>query len=249
MEDVVRDAPFSIKYEAFEPDEQLETYIQFLLYKVIDYCSYDSFVHLHLVKMTERYFVDLSVKYIYEDFHGLGEDANVEVALEAAEKSICTQIKKWKSSRFSDQRSSSVKKIKVLVVDDDPISTKLIESCLHEQGCEVSRVSSGDEAVFSLKARHFNFVVMDWNMYPLSGRQTIKILDSAININKGIQRDKIPILTYSINNQENVKFPRAENLYQFAHLSKKSSINRTFEITKKLIQLFNASGDDTQPRV
>ncbi len=232
------DSPFSVKYEGFKPDDQLDAYIKFWLYKILEYCPYDSFIHVKVLALTNRYLVDLNVKYIHEQFHGLGEEITIEMALEAAEKSIYQQVKSWRENRFGDEVKVS-HKINVLVVDDDPLSTKLIEACLSEQGCKVSQASSGNEAIFKLNTQDYNLVVMDWNMRPLSGRQTLKIMDSKVNVNKGASRSKIPVLTYSVYNQDKISFPRTENLYQFAHLSKTSSFKNTYSMTKKLIEQLN----------
>jgi CheY-like chemotaxis protein len=114
-----------------------------------------------------------------------------------------------------------------------------MEACLQEHGCEVHQVSSGDEAIFSFKNGEYRFVIMDWNMQPLNGRQTLKIMDSNVHVNKSAMREKIPVLTYSVNNEDQISFPRTENLYQMAHLTKTSTLNKTFETTKKIINQIN----------
>lgn len=237
------EVPYTVKFIGFYPDPQLSSYVRFLMFKVMDYCPYDSAIDLQVLALSNLFLVNIDVKYVHEKFQGSGEFATVEVALELAEKALYGQIQVWRELRFNDQRMDQRKqpaqKISVLLVDDDPISTKLIETCLNKQGCEVYQVNSGDEAVFTIKNHAFSFVVMDWNMRPLNGRQTLKILDSTVNVNKGIHRPKIPVLTYSVNEQDEINFPRTENLYQFAHLSKTSSLQSTFDATKKLVDQFN----------
>lgn len=231
------DNGFSIKYEGLTPDEKLENYLKFWLYEIQEYCPYDSYIEVRIIALTKLFLVELDVRYTYERFYGLGEDTTLESTLEAAEKSLYEQIKKWREIRFKSVSFND--SIDVLVVDDDPLSTKLIEACLSEQGCDVVTVASGEEALFSLKNKSYSFVVMDWNMRPLNGRKTLKLIDSNLNINKQPQRKKIPVLTYSSYSEDKISFPRTENLYQFAYLSKTSSFKRTFETTKKLVEHFN----------
>ena len=242
------DTPFSIKYIGFTPDPQLDSYAKFLMYNVIDYCPYDSLVSLQILALSNLFLVNINVKYVHAQFQGLGEESSVEAALGSAEKSLLAEIKIWRSSRFNPRNTRNerpLQKISVLVVDDDPLSTKLIEACLNKQGCEVYKVNSGDEALFTIQSQDFNFVVMDWHMRPLNGRQTLKALDSSIHVNQGIHRNKIPVLTYSVSEEDDIHFPRTDNLYQFAHLSKTSSIKRTYEITKRLVDQFNSTSAES----
>lgn len=237
---VMYDSIYSVKYEGLESDEQLENYVKFAMYNIIDYCPYDSFVKVRILALSQRFLVELNVKSSQERFCGLGEEDTVEDALDAAEQSLYVQVKQWRKTRFNES-STSNKKLSVLVVDDDPLSTKLMETCLIQQGCDVFTATSGGEAIFSLKSRKFNFLIMDWNMRPLNGRQTLKIMDSNININKSASRAKIPVITYTSNNQDQISFPRTENLYQFAYLSKSSTYKKTLETTRTLIGHYNNS--------
>ena len=234
------DEQFVIKYEGLESDDQLKNYVKFWMYSILDYCPYDSFVNVHILALSNRILVEINVKSVHNKFCALGEEDTVEGALETAEQSLYAQIKQWRKTRFSEQPQIK-SKMNVLVVDDDPMSTRLIETCLSKQGCEVFTASSGGEAIFKLKSRKFNFVVMDWNMRPLNGRQTLKLMDSNININKGPDRKKIPVITYSSYRPDQIHFPRIENLYQFAYLSKTSTYKTTFETTKQLIEQNSAS--------
>ena len=229
------EAPFSISYDGFKPDDSLDNYIRCWLYNVLEYCPYDSNLSLRVVSLTRRFLAEINVRYTHEQFNGLGEEISVEDALISAESALYTQIKKWRASRFQPAVNSN-ERLKVLVVDDDPVSTKMIEACFHDQGCDISKATSGAEAVFTLKSKNFNFVVMDWNMIPLNGRQTLKIMDSCINVNKGLDRHKIPVVTYSSNSREAIDFPRTENLYQYAYLSKTSSLKRTVTLIKRLVE-------------
>lgn len=232
------DEPFVITYDGVIPDDQLKNYIKFWMYSILDYCPYDSYIKVHVLALTNRFLIELEVKSVHEHFFSFGEEDSIEAALETAEQSLYAQIKHWRKVRFADHTKPQ-QKLSVLVVDDDPISTKLIEACLQEQGCDVFKASSGEEAIFTFKSRKFNFVVMDWNMRPLSGRQTLKLLDSNININKCAQRTKLPVITYTSNRPDQVSFPRTENLYQYAYLSKTSTFKTTFETTKKLVDQYN----------
>jgi CheY-like chemotaxis protein len=64
----------------------------------------------------------------------------------------------------------------VLVVEDDLVSSALIESYLAEAGYEVAIVADGGMALVELGRRHFDLLVLDINIPTLSGLKVFEIM-------------------------------------------------------------------------
>jgi len=64
----------------------------------------------------------------------------------------------------------------VLVVEDDLVSSALLEGYLGEAGFEVVTVADGAEALMQLGKRHFDLLVLDINIPTLSGLKVFEIM-------------------------------------------------------------------------
>src|SRR5919205_2704978 len=67
-----------------------------------------------------------------------------------------------------------MKKISVLVVDDDPLLRKLVTEQLSRSGFDASAAASGEEALASLQATDYDVVLMDIRMNGISGLDTLR---------------------------------------------------------------------------
>ncbi|MCA1815081.1 MAG: sigma-54 dependent transcriptional regulator [Acidobacteria bacterium] len=67
-----------------------------------------------------------------------------------------------------------MKKIGVLVVDDDPLLRKLVTEQLSRSGFDASSAASGEEALASLQATDYDVVLMDIRMNGMSGLDTLR---------------------------------------------------------------------------
>ncbi len=70
-----------------------------------------------------------------------------------------------KPSSSHDQRE----RLRVLVVDDDPIHQKVTPAIVRSLGHDVALVKSGEEAVHAVERRHFDVVLMDLHMPGMDG--------------------------------------------------------------------------------
>ena len=59
--------------------------------------------------------------------------------------------------------------IKALVIEDDPLFTKLVTSMLQTRGCAVLGAASAEEGIEALKAHQFDVVITDLNMEGMGG--------------------------------------------------------------------------------
>ena len=77
---------------------------------------------------------------------------------------------------------------KVLVVDDDPDLQTVVSTMLETAGFSAASVSSAEEAFDSLRARHADVVVLDWNLPGMSG------VDFCKRLRREPRLSRLPIL-------------------------------------------------------
>ncbi len=56
--------------------------------------------------------------------------------------------------------------IKILIVDDDPITLLLLNKILSKMGYHVDQASNGKKALQMLTESHYNIFISDWIMLP-----------------------------------------------------------------------------------
>jgi DNA-binding NtrC family response regulator len=67
-----------------------------------------------------------------------------------------------------------MKKISVLVVDDDPLLRKLVTDQLSRSGFDAASAASGEEALASVQASDYDVVLLDIRMNGMSGLDTLR---------------------------------------------------------------------------
>jgi putative two-component system response regulator len=82
----------------------------------------------------------------------------------------------------------TTKKRDILIVDDDPISLKLLEKCFEADGYRVQKADNGLDAWEKIIEQNFNLVIADWEMPFMNG----------IELCKNIRRGNSPGYTYVI---------------------------------------------------
>ena len=65
---------------------------------------------------------------------------------------------------------------RVLVVDDDPLSRRILEQVLVSSGCEVESAADGQEALAKVRQHRPDVVVTDWQMPVMDGLTLCRIL-------------------------------------------------------------------------
>ncbi|TFH03037.1 MAG: response regulator [Calditrichales bacterium] len=70
--------------------------------------------------------------------------------------------------------TETVRKLKILVVDDDPSMIKLISFYLSTQNCDITSVTRGAEALNILKTQGFDIIFIDVFMPEMDGYTLLK---------------------------------------------------------------------------
>ncbi len=66
----------------------------------------------------------------------------------------------------------SIRKIHVLLVEDDEISAQAARTMLERLGCSVDAASNGAEAIELFRQNIYDLVLMDWQMPQMDGLET-----------------------------------------------------------------------------
>ena len=117
---------------------------------------------------------------------------------------------------------------KILVVDDEPIIVKMLESGLKADGYEVFTAHSGDEGLEKCKLEKPDAVILDIMMPDMDGSVVAAHMQEDPNMNK------IPIvfLTAVVKPQE---IPKGRKIGGHYFLSKTFKITELLEILKKIL--------------
>jgi CheY-like chemotaxis protein len=76
-----------------------------------------------------------------------------------------------KAAKRPEQKVAVVKSAEVLLVDDDPEVSEVLQRMLQQMGHRVTGVNSGEAAVNAFEAGHYDLVVTDLGMPDMSGRE------------------------------------------------------------------------------
>ncbi len=78
------------------------------------------------------------------------------------------------SSHETPQNADTAKALRVLAVDDDGISLRVLSGCLKHFGYDVTGVTGGQEALSVLDTSSFDLIVSDLNMPDMNGIQLLE---------------------------------------------------------------------------
>jgi CheY-like chemotaxis protein len=209
----------TVNYERFIPNEEEVREIEMGLERMLEGCPYDSSADCWVRDIGDRYSVEIQVKHRLGQFRAIGEESTLSLAIESATNSAYQSLEYWRRDRFHEANGGSPK-IHVLLVDDDPISVKILEACLRQQGCRTTVASTYEQAVADVVATNYDLIVMDWNMPNHDGRETLIAMDKTIlKMHKNLSA-KIPVITYSMYEKSKIQFPKTSYLRQLGHLRK-----------------------------
>lgn len=224
-------AQITVEYSEFLPTQFLSDRINQELADLSFFCPDQARINTSFNWINDACRVEVTVTHNLRAFHAESTKVNPVEALSEAVHHLKNEIREWRKERYGDdaayKRDLKIGKkammsdpnsnLKVLLVDDDPISVKLIETCFRQQGCETMITTSGADAVRSLEKMDCDLLVLDWLMPDISGQDVIR--KSAKNL-AGRDHVKIPVLTYSVYGNQEIEFPQTEHFTRLGHIKK-----------------------------
>ncbi|WP_413287610.1 response regulator [Bdellovibrio sp. HCB337] len=223
-----------ILFEGMAPNPKIEFMIRTKLAKVVDMCPDNSFIQARVKDLGSRFAVEILVRHVMGQFLAYCEERTLGESVNLSASQMYDQIKAWRETRNLSGIEPGAP-FKVLIVDDDPISVKLIESCLTQRGCETHVVENGQDAVDEIFEHAYDLIILDWNMPSMNGLQTIKMLDETADLSAtGVQNKKVPVLIYSASPRSQIVFPKSKTFRKIGYLQKTS----TYDSIRKTTDLF-----------
>ncbi|MEN0059243.1 MAG: response regulator [Bdellovibrio sp.] len=121
---------------------------------------------------------------------------------------------------------------RVLVIDDSLDSVKLMSHILDHYKCDVTMAFDGQDAIPLLANRHFDLVILDWQMPQMGGRDTLLLMDHLLSEKKANKtRRAIPVVIYTGHSEEELELPLVKNFNYTGFINKNqafSSMMRSF---------------------
>ena len=116
---------------------------------------------------------------------------------------IQVKVKEWKHEHYSKSKD-----YKVLIVDDQEISREILQDILENFGYETLQATNGVEAIDMIQQADennapFDFVLMDWYMPKLNGKEAIKAIHQLV-YEKKIKKEIPSILMISAHSQDEI---------------------------------------------
>ncbi|AHI06103.1 putative PilL protein [Bdellovibrio bacteriovorus W] len=114
---------------------------------------------------------------------------------------------------------------RVLVIDDNLDSVKLMSHILDHYKCDVTMAFDGQDAIPLLINRQFDLVILDWQMPQMGGRDTLLLMDRLLN-EKGVKvRKPIPVVIYTGHSEEELDLPLIKHFAYTGFINKKQSFS------------------------
>ncbi|MNK07822.1 Autoinducer 2 sensor kinase/phosphatase LuxQ [compost metagenome] len=128
---------------------------------------------------------------------------------------------------------------RVLVIDDSLDSVKLMNHILDHYKCDVTMAFDGQDSIPLLVNKHFDLIVLDWQMPQLGGRDTLMLMDRLLSERK-VQRMRkpTPVVIYTGHSEEELDLPMVKNFTYMGFINKQqpfSSMMRSFNFILRSI--------------
>lgn len=128
---------------------------------------------------------------------------------------------------------------RVLVIDDSLDSVKLMSHILDHYKCDVTMAFDGQDAIPLLVNRHFDLVILDWQMPQMGGRDTLLLMDRLLSERKIAKvRRPIPVVIYTGHSEEELDLPLVKHFTYTGFINKRqafSSMMRSFNFILRSI--------------
>lgn len=104
-------------------------------------------------------------------------------------------------------------KLKVLVIEDDPTASMILEKSLQSLGCQVDIINNPRKAINQITHKEYDLVILDWCLPYMSGLEFLKRADAKLTTkNLGNFAPKaIPLVICSSKNQNEINLPLVSN--------------------------------------
>ena len=117
--------------------------------------------------------------------------------------------------------------VKMLIVEDERDTCKLISDILEEEGFLLDRAHEGESAIKKIKRKKYDFMILDYKLPGISG---LEVLEEANKI-----RPKLRVIMISAYGNEDIK-AKAKELGAVNFLDKPYDVKKLVRVVKKNIK-------------
>jgi CheY-like chemotaxis protein len=251
IEDVTRKDPImnpEIKLAGFEPTEDFKKSIQKDIGRLLDLCPSDSVIDTYIKHTkTGRFEMVLTINYLGGNIMARSNGNTLSETTQSGLDQAYDQLKFWRDGRLFEDVSqwntstqSAIRPVpKILIVDDERTSTRLLEQCLINQGCETTVATSGQEAVEKILASPYDLVFLDWTMPDMNGGEALLQVERINSLNPATDHQwsalRLPIITYSADAKANIEIPACRHFRFLDHWEKSQSYSQLVHQAQNVI--------------
>ncbi|KEK10420.1 ethylene receptor [Lysinibacillus sphaericus] len=108
----------------------------------------------------------------------LADESNVQVPLEMVRHGVSSSSGRTTSlqAELEDNRSAEWDHLRILVVDDEPINLRVVETILGNEQYDIVTVTSGIEALECIQSHDWDLVISDVMMPKMSGYELVRLI-------------------------------------------------------------------------
>lgn len=108
----------------------------------------------------------------------LADESNVQVPLEMVRQDVSSSSERTTSlqAELEDNRSAEWNHPRILVVDDEPINLRVVETILANEQYDIVTVTSGIEALECIQSHDWDLVISDVMMPKMSGYELVRLI-------------------------------------------------------------------------
>ena len=253
-------------YDGIRPEDsfsrQLTQTMTQALRSLFEASPSDATLHASLVRNLQHFELSVCLQSAAEVINAFGRGKSPLLALQRCLTQAYGKLVDWRSQRFHPQFSGhefqrlvgpdmqnnlklNMLAPKILIVDDDPVSTKLMETCLRQQGCDTRVVSSGKQAVSEITTHDYDLMVLDWNMPLMSGYEAVVCAQDLISFDASFRQawlsNQLPILTYSGVEGQTLEYPDCKNFNFVDFIPKAAPYSELKSRTSQVLRELNLS--------
>lgn len=170
-------------------------------------------------------------------------DKSLDAAFQNSIKELYNRLRSWRTSRFGDDLSGPTKftcKPNILIIDDDPFSAKVLDSCFNYLGCSSKKIRNAKTAVEELTENKviYDLIVLDWTLKEMNGGELIELADFMIGPKTDEEKKmgiKRPVLAYSGMAKRGLPFHTYENFEIVQSIDKRAHFSDLVVHVRKII--------------
>lgn len=133
------------------------------------------------------------------------------------------------------------RKLKTIIVEDDPVSSLVLKTILKARGCHVDHFDLPTEALEVILTQRYDLLVLDWNLPYMKGSEFLEAADILLRKNDrpGQPLRQIPVVICTSLPLEEIKLPAVSHFSFYNHWHKglpfSSVLGSVDEVTKKVM--------------